>query len=59
LETADGTPQLITQPQLEFVDDGAGKPVGINRFIVVRRSQPEAKDGEKDAHLEREGDDLP
>jgi phosphoglycolate phosphatase-like HAD superfamily hydrolase len=29
----DGTPVLMKLPQIEFVDDGPGKPVGINRFI--------------------------
>jgi phosphoglycolate phosphatase-like HAD superfamily hydrolase len=32
----DGTPVLIKQPEVEFVDDGPGKPVGINRFIGRR-----------------------
>jgi phosphoglycolate phosphatase-like HAD superfamily hydrolase len=30
---ADGKPVLLKEPKVEFVDDGAGKPVGINRFI--------------------------
>lgn len=29
----DGSVQLIKEPKVEFVDDGPGKPVGINRFI--------------------------
>lgn len=29
----DGTPMLLKEPKVEFVDDGPGKPVGINRFI--------------------------
>lgn len=33
---ADGAPHLIKQPQVEFIDDGPGKPVGINRFIGRR-----------------------
>jgi phosphoglycolate phosphatase-like HAD superfamily hydrolase len=33
---ADGRPVLMKLPQVEFVDDGAGKPVGINRFIGRR-----------------------
>lgn len=33
---AEGKPQLIKQPKIEFVDDGPGKPVGINRFIGRR-----------------------
>ncbi|MCX5516411.1 haloacid dehalogenase [Kaistia algarum] len=30
---ASGKPVLIKEPKVEFVDDGPGKPVGINRFI--------------------------
>jgi len=30
---ADGRPVLIKEPKVEFIDDGPGKPVGINRFI--------------------------
>ena len=34
LETgADGKPVLVKQPGVEFIDDGPGKPVGIDRFI--------------------------
>jgi phosphoglycolate phosphatase-like HAD superfamily hydrolase len=33
---ADGKPVLMKLPQIEFVDDGPGKPVGINRFIGRR-----------------------
>lgn len=29
----DGRPQLIKTAKIEFIDDGSGKPVGINRFI--------------------------
>lgn len=29
----DGTPVLLKEPKVEFIDDGPGKPVGINRFI--------------------------
>jgi phosphoglycolate phosphatase-like HAD superfamily hydrolase len=32
----DGKPALMKLPQVEFVDDGPGKPVGINRFIGRR-----------------------
>lgn len=32
----DGKPVLIKEPKVEFVDDGPGKPVGINRFIGRR-----------------------
>ncbi|MDQ6436589.1 HAD family hydrolase [Mesorhizobium sp. LHD-90] len=33
---ADGKPKLVKEPKVEFVDDGPGKPVGINRFIGRR-----------------------
>lgn len=29
----DGKPELLKTTKIEFVDDGPGKPVGINRFI--------------------------
>lgn len=29
----DGKPELVKEAKIEFVDDGPGKPVGINRFI--------------------------
>lgn len=32
----DGKPVLMKVPKVEFVDDGPGKPVGINRFIGRR-----------------------
>lgn len=32
----DGTTKLVKEPKIEFIDDGAGKPVGINRFIGHR-----------------------
>jgi phosphoglycolate phosphatase-like HAD superfamily hydrolase len=32
----DGKPVLIKEAQIEFIDDGSGKPVGINRFIGRR-----------------------
>jgi phosphoglycolate phosphatase-like HAD superfamily hydrolase len=35
-EFADGKPVLIKEAKVEFVDDGPGKPVGINRFIGRR-----------------------
>jgi hypothetical protein len=31
-----GTPVLMKEPKIEFVDDGTGKPEGINRFIGQR-----------------------
>jgi phosphoglycolate phosphatase-like HAD superfamily hydrolase len=33
---ADGRPVLKKEAQVEFIDDGPGKPVGINRFIGRR-----------------------
>lgn len=33
---ADGKPSLLKTPKIEFVDDGPGKPVGINHFIGRR-----------------------
>jgi phosphoserine phosphatase len=36
LEMRDGKPVLVRDPKLDFMDDGAGKPVGINRFIGRR-----------------------
>jgi phosphoglycolate phosphatase-like HAD superfamily hydrolase len=35
-ETKDGKPVLMKTPKVEFVDDGPGKPVGINRFLGRR-----------------------
>jgi phosphoglycolate phosphatase-like HAD superfamily hydrolase len=32
-EMRDGKPVLVKLPGIEFIDDGPGKPVGINRFI--------------------------
>jgi phosphoglycolate phosphatase-like HAD superfamily hydrolase len=32
----DGKPVLMKMPEVEFLDDGPGKPVGINRFIGRR-----------------------
>jgi hypothetical protein len=33
---ADGKFVLMKEPKIEFIDDGPGKPVGINRFIGRR-----------------------
>jgi phosphoglycolate phosphatase-like HAD superfamily hydrolase len=33
---ADGKPTLMKEAKVEFIDDGPGKPVGINRFIGRR-----------------------
>ena len=35
-EMRDGKPVLVKEPKVEFVDDKAGKPVGIQRFIGRR-----------------------
>jgi phosphoglycolate phosphatase-like HAD superfamily hydrolase len=35
-EMRDGKPVLVKDPKIEFIDDGPGKPVGINRFIGRR-----------------------
>jgi hypothetical protein len=35
-ELRDGQPVLVKEPKVEFIDDGVGKPVGINRFIGRR-----------------------
>lgn len=35
-ELRDGKSVLIKEPKVEFIDDGPGKPVGINRFIGRR-----------------------
>jgi hypothetical protein len=35
-EMRDGQPVLVKELKVEFVDDGPGKPVGINRFIGRR-----------------------
>jgi haloacid dehalogenase-like hydrolase len=45
----DGQPELFRLPEMNFVDDGAGKPVGINEFIGRR---PIAAFGNSDGDLE-------
>src|SRR5262245_16763042 len=35
-ELRDGKPVLLRLPELDFIDDKAGKPVGINKFIGRR-----------------------
>lgn len=35
-ETRGGTPVLVKQPEIDFIDDGEGKPVGINNRIGRR-----------------------
>jgi hypothetical protein len=45
----DGQPELFRLPEVNFVDDGAGKPVGINEFIGRR---PIAAFGNSDGDLQ-------
>ncbi len=45
----DGKPSLVKEAKVEFVDDGPGKPVGINRFIGRR---PIAAFGNSDGDLQ-------
>jgi len=33
---ADGKPELVREPRIDFIDDGPGKPVAINKFIGRR-----------------------
>jgi phosphoglycolate phosphatase-like HAD superfamily hydrolase len=35
-EVRDGKPAIVRLPEMEFIDDKAGKPVGINRYIGRR-----------------------
>jgi phosphoglycolate phosphatase-like HAD superfamily hydrolase len=35
-ELRDGTPVLFRRPEIDFIDDKAGKPVGIHKFIGRR-----------------------
>jgi len=35
-EIKDGVPLLLKEPEIDFIDDGPGKPVGIQRFIGRR-----------------------
>ena len=48
-ELRDGKPVLVRQPQVDFIDDKAGKPVGINRHIGRR---PIAAFGNSDGDLQ-------
>jgi phosphoserine phosphatase len=48
-ESRDGTPVLVRLPELNFIDDKAGKPVGINQHIGRR---PIAAFGNSDGDLE-------
>jgi hypothetical protein len=36
LQTQNGAPVIMRLPQIDFIDDGPGKPVGINTFIGQR-----------------------
>jgi haloacid dehalogenase-like hydrolase len=45
----DGRPELFRLPEVNFVDDGSGKPVGINEYIGRR---PIAAFGNSDGDLE-------
>ena len=49
LEMRDGKPVLRKLPEVDFVDDGPGKPVGIQRFIG---RQPIASFGNSDGDLQ-------
>jgi hypothetical protein len=35
-QTTNGRPELIRLPEINFIDDGPGKPVGINQYIGHR-----------------------
>ena len=48
-EMRDGKPELMRLPELNFIDDGAGKPVGINQHIGRR---PIAAFGNSDGDLQ-------
>jgi hypothetical protein len=48
-EIRDGRPLLFRLPQIDFIDDKAGKPVGINEHIGRR---PIAAFGNSDGDLE-------
>jgi hypothetical protein len=45
----DGRPELFRLPEMNFIDDKAGKPVGINEYIGRR---PIAAFGNSDGDLE-------
>ncbi|HYN38963.1 MAG TPA: HAD family hydrolase [Rhodospirillales bacterium] len=48
-EMRDGKPVLVRLPEVDFIDDKAGKPVGINKFIGRR---PIAAFGNSDGDFE-------
>lgn len=45
----DGRPVILREPKIDFMDDGPGKPVGINKFIGRR---PLAAFGNSDGDLQ-------
>jgi hypothetical protein len=49
LEMRDGKPVLMRLPEIDFIDDGPGKPVGIQKFIGRR---PIAAFGNSDGDLQ-------
>lgn len=48
-ELRDGVPAIMRLPEIDFIDDGPGKPVGINKFIGKR---PIAAFGNSDGDFE-------
>jgi hypothetical protein len=48
-EVRGGRPAIVRLPQVEFIDDGPGKPVGIHRFIG---KQPVAAFGNSDGDFQ-------
>jgi hypothetical protein len=48
-EARGGKPAIVRQPELDFIDDKAGKPVAINKFIGRR---PIAAFGNSDGDFE-------
>jgi hypothetical protein len=48
-EIRDGKPAIVRLPQVDFIDDKAGKPVGIHKFIGKR---PIAAFGNSDGDFE-------
>ncbi len=48
-QTRDGQPELFRLPDVHFIDDGPGKPVGINEYIGRR---PIAAFGNSDGDLQ-------
>ena len=48
-EMRDGKPELVRLPEINFIDDKSGKPVGINQYIGRR---PIAAFGNSDGDLQ-------